>query len=151
MKRVLILMLLALPMTTLAQKPNSVTRQVSSRDVVEKDVPKVFGEIMMTEQQGRPVVRVIFDSKSGKLIQGKQMRIDMDALRSYRFESVLEAVNSMSAMGWEVGSSYVWETRTGNELHIAVSKDAPKMLPPDLTSKETKEGAGKEAPKSGRK
>lgn len=151
MKRVLILMLLVVPMMTLAQKPKTVTKQVNSRDAVVKDVPRVFGEIMMIEQQGRPVVRVIFDSKSGKLIQAKQMRIDMDALRAYRFESVLEAVNTMSAMGWQIGSSYVWEARTGNELHIAVSKKAPKMLTPDLTLKDTKGGAGKEAPKGGRK
>ncbi len=149
MKRVLILMLLAVPMMTMAQKPKTVTREVNSREAVKEDVPKVFGEIMMSEQQGRPIVRVIFDSKTGKLIQDKQMRIDMDALRSYKFDSLLEAVNTLSAMGWEIGESYIWETRTGNELHIAVCKESPKMMAPDLTTKVA--GGDKEAPKGGRK
>lgn len=143
-------MLLALPMMALAQKPKSSTREVNSKEAVEQSVPKVYGEILMSEQQGRPIVRVIFDAASGKLITDKQMRIDMEALRSYKFDSVLEAMNTLSAMGWEIGDSYIWETRTGNELHIAFSKESPKMMAPDLTSKGADAG-GKESPKGAKK
>ena len=86
------LVLLALPVMAMAQKPTKSTRSLNSQEVSTTSIPKLYGEIMMTEQQGRPVVRIIFDSASGKLIQDKQMRIDMEALKSYRFGSVLEAV-----------------------------------------------------------
>lgn len=145
------LVLLALPVMAMAQKPTKTTRELNSQQVTSTSIPKVYGEIMMVEQQGRPVVRVMFDSASGKLIQDKQMRIDMEALKSYRFESVLEAINTLSALGWTIGDSYVWETRTGSELHISFSKNSPKMLTPDLTKKDAGKDAGKEAPKGGRK
>lgn len=151
MKRVLMLVLLALPVMAMAQKPTKSTRSLNSQEVSTTSIPKLYGEIMMTEQQGRPVVRIIFDSASGKLIQDKQMRIDMEALKSYRFGSVLEAVNTLSAMGWTIGESYVWEARTGNELHIAFSKPSPKMMTPDLTKKDAGKDAGKGDAKGGRK
>ena len=141
MKKLIVLMLLALPVFAMAQRPQKVTKGTEG-EVVMTNVPKIYCEVYVVEQQGREIVRVVFDNNVGKLIQDKELKVELDNLSKTRFDSVLHAINTLSALGWNIGEIYQMEKRAGVETHILASKEAPKLLKPDLTQSAEKAAGG---------
>lgn len=143
MKKLIVMMLLALPLFAMAQRPEKVTKGVSG-DAEMTVAPLLYCEIYVVEQQNRDIIRVIFDNNTGTLIQDKELRVELDNLRKMHFESVLHAVNILSALGWSLSESFQMEKRNGVETHILFSKPVPKLLKPDISDggKSTSTGGG---------
>ncbi|WP_306641989.1 hypothetical protein [Sanyastnella coralliicola] len=140
MKKLIMILMLALPVVAFAQKPTKATKTVRS-EATEGTVPNFYGEILVMNQQGRQIIRVIFDNNTSRLIQDKELRVELDNLKKMQWESVLHAINTLSALGWEIGDSFETETRTGTEMHMLVYKGVPKLMAPSIEP--SKEGANK--------
>ena len=147
MKKMILMVVLVLPLALSAQKTKPASRGVESTKVAEMEIPNVYGEIIVTDNQNRDVVKVKFDDASMRLVQGKVLRTEMDQLARFRFNSTLQAINYMSALGWTIGESYSMERRAGAEMHILISKPSPKMLKPDLAGERVAPSKGKETGK----
>ena len=140
MKKLIMILMLALPVVAFAQKPTKATKTVRS-EVAEAAIPNYYGEILVLNQQGRQIIRVIFDNNTARLIQDKELRVELDNLKKMQWDSVLHAVNTLSALGWQVGDSFETESRTGNEMHLLIYKGVPKLMAPSIEP--SKEGANK--------
>lgn len=137
MKKMILMVVLVLPLALSAQKTKPATRGVENTKMGEMTVPMVYGEIVVTDQQNRDNVKVRFDDATMRLVQGKVQKMEMDQIERFRFNSTLQAINYLSALGWTIGDSYSMERRTGSELHIIISQPSPKMLKPDLAGERT--------------
>lgn len=146
MKKLILMMLFAVPMLASAQGMSKVADRSGQP---QQNWPHFYGEVLVTQQQNREIVRVVFENEMIGLITDKSMRKEIDLLRTYSFNSVLHALNTLTAMGWEVGDTYELTRRTGDELHILVHKESPKMLMPNLSAEKDKEG-GKVDQRKGR-
>lgn len=126
------MIVLVLPLAMTAQK--GTPAQKTMKGEMEMDFPQYYGEVIITQQQNRDVVRVMFDNATQRLIQGKAMKEEINLLSQIRFQSPLHALNTLSGLGWKIQHQYVVGKRGEDEVHILVSKDAPKMLKPDLNA-----------------
>ncbi len=121
MKKLIVLMVVALPLFAAAQTSTSMQTAKGG-----KMLPNFYGEILVTQQQNRDVVRIMFDPIASRMVTEKTIRDEMEQLRTRSFTSLLEAMNVLSAMGWSIGTSYEMERRDGEELHVVFSK--PTLL-----------------------
>lgn len=121
MKKLIVLAAVVLPLLAAAQTSTSMG---ASKGV--KVLPNFYGEILLTQQQNRDIVRIVFDQTSSRMVTDKQVRNDMEEMRKRSFGSLLEAMNVVSAMGWTIGESYETERRDDEEIHVIISK--PTLL-----------------------
>lgn len=123
MKKLIVLMVAALPLFAVAQTSSSMSTTKG-----EKVLPNFYGEILVTQQQNRDIVRIQFDPQSSRMVTDKVTRDQMQQLRTRSFSSVTEAMNVISAMGWTIGDSYEIERRDEEELHILFYKPTMMVL-----------------------
>jgi hypothetical protein len=100
------------------------------------DLPIYYGEIIATEQQGRMSVRLNFEANTRMLIADKDVRNQVEELSKTRFESVLEVLNTCSAMGWKLVSTYESEGRNGKVQFFVIGKPTLMTMPPTGDKKE---------------
>jgi len=100
------------------------------------DLPIYYGEIVAVEQQGRLMVRLNFENSTRMLIADKDVRSQVEELSKTRFETVLEVLNTCSAMGWKLVSSYESEGRNGKAQYFVIGKPTLMTMPPTGDKKE---------------
>ena len=94
------------------------------------DLPIYYGEIVAVEQQGRLMVRLNFENSTRMLIADKDVRSQVEELSKTRFETVLEVLNTCSAMGWKLVSSYESEGRNGKSEYFVRGNPTLMAMPP---------------------
>jgi len=100
------------------------------------DLPIYYGEIVAVEQQGRTMVRLNFENSTRMLIADKDVRSQVEELSKTRFESVLEVLNTCSAMGWKLVSTYEIDGRNGKSQYFVIGKPTLMTMPPTGDKKE---------------
>ncbi|MFM1930742.1 MAG: hypothetical protein RL226_45 [Bacteroidota bacterium] len=126
MKKLIMLLLIALPMVAFTQTRKT-TQEMDGKGVNEPEPKAYYGEVLVIDQQGRQIVRVNFDGATTAALMDKTVLDEIEKLRKTSFENILQAINTVSLMGWKVGDSFTVETRQGKEIHILISKDQMKI------------------------
>ena len=91
---------------------------------------KVYGEVTLTEFQGQTNVKLNFGKAVRAMTQDKMLIADIDALSKIKFTSVSDALNTLSAYGWNVETTYSIETRTGLVTTMIISKSGVRLVKP---------------------
>jgi hypothetical protein len=151
MKKVLIIALALAPVFGFAQRTSGdsgMTGRDASRTAADArtadpgrtaptvDLPIYYGEIVAVEQQGRTMVRLNFENNTRMLISDKVVRNQVEELSKTRFESVLEVLNTCSAMGWKLVSTYETDGRNGKSQYFVIGKPTLMTTPPTGDKKE---------------
>ena len=53
--------------------------------------------------------------------------VEIEELNRMRFDSVIEAMNTLASYGWELEESYTIETRTGALTYIIFAKEVDRL------------------------
>jgi sporulation-control protein spo0M len=146
MKKLILMLCLAIPMIGMSQTRKT-TQEMDGR--VPNETKTYFGEVLIIDQQGRQIIRVNFDGNTGSAVSDKELRIEMENLKKTSFESVLQAVNTASLLGWKIGESFTIETKQGKEIHILMSKELEKVDMGNIKigGQDSKDAGSKVAPK----
>ena len=76
-----------------------------------------YGELVSFTQANNEMVRFNIDDIVLRMTRDQDFLKAVEALKTYRFESTLQALNVLASHGWEVRSSTVVRGRNGDEQH----------------------------------
>lgn len=122
MKKIIILMMLIVPVGLMAQ-----LQKVDANKEGEVVGSKVYGEATIQDVQGTQSVKFSFGKAISGIVMDKMIMKDVEALRKMRFNSVSDALNTMSSFGWDIEMSYETVIRTGTITTLIISKDGQKL------------------------
>jgi hypothetical protein len=88
-----------------------------------------YGKLVIQPQAGREVVRFLVDPIVEETVLDREFKKALKGMRSYRFDNELQALNILASHGWEVRSSMVVSTRTGDEHHHLMARPMAVMMP----------------------
>ena len=123
--------MLVVPMGLMAQ----IAPKVQVKNSTEIKGSKLYGEIIIQEFQGAVSVKVDFGKAISGITAEKMILNDVETLRKARFNSVADALNTVSSFGWTVELSYDTVVRSGTITTIVISKDGQKLRRPEAPSK----------------
>lgn len=132
------MMLLIIPMGMMAQKTK--VQQNNTQGVVGS---KVYGEVTVQDFQGSASIKLDFGKVIGGITVDKMIMKDVEALRKMRFNSMADALNTLSSFGWEVELSYETTIRTGTITTIIISKGGQKLKKAEAPGKTIPQKGGK--------
>ena len=81
----------------------------------------------LTENQGRVSVKLDFGKTISEIVTDKMILVEIEELNRMRFDSVIEAMNTLASYGWELEESYTIETRTGALTYIVFAKEVDRL------------------------
>jgi len=129
-KHILILAFLSLgALSAFSQgiKSPSNVHGVNSGKFEEYKKSNIFGVVNISSQDGRDIVMVEFDEEIFKQISDKQLVNNCRSLSSYKYRSLIEALNVLSAYGWSVVLDYTSESKHGTAAKMIISKEVDKL------------------------
>ena len=90
---------------------------------------KLYGEVIKSQINGRTSVRVSFDAVMDRMGSDKELIGVAQHIKSYKFTSLVEALNILSSHGWHVET--VWTTlgTMGEVQHFLISNEVEKLSP----------------------
>ncbi|MGB1032461.1 MAG: hypothetical protein ACPGWM_07590 [Flavobacteriales bacterium] len=130
MKKIIIMMMLIIPVGLMAQM-----EKVKGKNSTEVAGSKVFGEIIIQDFQGSTSVKLGFGKTIETVSIDKMIMKDVEALGRMKFNSVSDALNTISSFGWDVEFSYDVTVRTGTITTIVISKDGQMLRKAEAPSK----------------
>lgn len=104
-----------------------------------------YGRVISYMQANNEQVRFQCDDMVWRMTRDQDFLKALESLNSYRFESLLEALNVLASHGWEVRTSMVLNGRNGEEQHILMARPVDNMMPasPWLDKRPTEGGRQK--------
>ena len=110
-------------------KSQSNTKENPKNISSDAGASKLYGEITLSEINGRTSVKVSFDPIMDRMTSEKNALAEVYNLKEFRFASLGQALNVLSSHGWNV--EMVWTTlgRTGEAQHFLISRDVKKLSP----------------------
>lgn len=88
-----------------------------------------YGELVSFTQANNEMVRFNIDDIVLRMTRDQDFLKAVEALKTYRFESTLQALNVLASHGWEVRSSTVVRGRNGDEQHHLLARPVDNMMP----------------------
>jgi len=98
-----------------------------SKEEQKKSSAEIYLSMSLTENQGRVSVKLDFGKIISEIVTDKIILLEIEELSRMRFDSVIEAMNSLASYGWELEESYTIETRTGALTYIIFSKEVDRL------------------------
>ncbi len=121
MKRILIIAILCLPISLLAQTKGAPTKpQVAGTDYSQNTM--MYADIIVSMNQDRATVRLSFGDNYRDMNLSKAEIVKIENIKSMRFGNSVDALNSLNSLGFRYSGSYTVDTRNGSESHIIVEK-----------------------------
>ena len=112
---------------TQATRTNSLDKP-SQMDVQEGVF--LYGSMVVFQQNSREVVKISFDETVSRTVTNKEVISLTEQLSSYRYTSLVEALNVLSSHGWNVCQTWTQEgSRTGTEVHFLLRMNIKKSTP----------------------
>ena len=90
---------------------------------------KLYGEVTLSEVNGRTSVKVSFDPIMDRMGSEKDAIAVVHYLKEFRFSSLGQALNVLSSHGWNVEMVWTALGRTGEVQHFLISRDVKKLSP----------------------
>ena len=109
------------------EERNVKSKSASSMSYVSAS--KIYGELQVSEVQGKTIVKIIFDNYLGKIEKLNPSLASASEISNFRYTSLGQALNILSSHGWNV--DHVWTTmeRTGTVQHFLVSHAVSGLSP----------------------
>ena len=98
-----------------------------SKEEQQKSSAEIYLSMALTENQGRVSVKLDFGKTISEIITDKMILVEIEELSKMRFDSVIEAMNTLASYGWELEESYTFETRTGALTFIVFAKEVDRL------------------------
>jgi len=90
---------------------------------------KIYGEVTLSEINGRTSVKVSFDPIMDRMGSDKDALAIVHHLKDYRFPSLGQALNVLSSHGWYVEMVWTALGRAGEVQHFLISHDVKNLSP----------------------
>ena len=88
-----------------------------------------YGELVSFTQANNENVKFNADDIMLRMTRDQDFLKALENLRTYRFESTVQALNVLASHGWEVRSSMVVRGRNGDEQHYLLARPVDAMMP----------------------
>ena len=98
-----------------------------SKEEQQKSSAEIYLSMALTENQGRVSVKLDFGKTISGIVTDKMILVEIEELSKMRFNSVIEAMNTLASYGWELEESYTFETRTGALTFIVFAKEVDRL------------------------
>lgn len=136
MKKIVLILLIAVPTLVFGQRDRNTEmagKTAPTRvEATDSNPIYFFGEIITMDQQGRTIVRVSFDDTAKNLVGDKDVRVEIDDLARTRFNTLMEALNAASSLGWSLVTTYESESKNSKMTHFVISRKVASMATPAL-------------------
>ena len=135
MKRLGILLATAAMLTTVSmsaqvEKGYAYSRESSKEMRPERPMHKVYGELTVTNNNGRVVIKVDFNEMLlGKMSRDRDILEVTSELASHKYASLSEALNVLSSHGWEVEEVWTQSGKMANNTNFLISKSVSEVTP----------------------
>jgi hypothetical protein len=124
MKKIFLLMMLLVPVLGFSQRD---AQGGLSKEEQQKSSAEIYLSMALTENQGRVSVKLDFGKTISEIVTDKMILVEIEELSKMRFDSVIEAMNTLASYGWELEESYSIETRTGALTFIVFAKEVDRL------------------------
>lgn len=88
-----------------------------------------YGELVSFTLANNENVKFNADDIMLRMTRDQDFLKALENLRTYRFESTVQALNVLASHGWEVRSSMVVRGRNGDEQHYLLARPVDAMMP----------------------
>jgi hypothetical protein len=96
---------------------------------VDAGASKLYGEVTLSEINGRTSVKVSFDPIMNRLGAEKGAIAVINNVKDHKFSSLGEALNVLSSHGWNVEMGWTSLGRVGEVQHFLISHEVKKLSP----------------------
>ena len=110
-------------------KSKSNTKENPKNISSDAGASKLYGEVTLSEVNGRTSVKVSFDPIMDRMGSEKDAIALVHYLKEFRFSSLGQALNVLSSHGWNVEMVWTALGRTGEVQHFLISRDVKKLFP----------------------
>lgn len=128
--------LLALGLIGLAFHSHAQDGNLSSKGDLKSEVVtskirqgEFYGTLVVRKQTNTEIVRFNVDDIMLRMTRDGEFRANVQAIRTHRFGSALEALNVLSSHGWQVRSTMVVRGRQGDEQHYLMAYSTDRLMP----------------------
>ena len=153
MRKILMLMLFVAPLALCAQTkkdPRTKTKEKETKEVVTKEKKEPFTQkavgIMRTNENiyceivigsaglnGVASIKIVLGANYKQVIQDKMILAGLESAKAVRYNSVVDALNALNAVGFRLVTSYQLDARGAVETHLVMEGEnsAPDMNIPE--------------------
>ena len=110
-------------------KSKSNTKENPKNIATDVGASKLYGEVTLSEINGRTSVKVSFDPIMDRMESDKDAIAVVHHLKEFRFSSIGQALNVLSSHGWNVEMVWTALGRSGEVQHFLISHDVKKLSP----------------------
>ena len=105
------------------------TRENPKNMQLDAESSKLYGEVSLSEINGRTSVKVIFDPVMDRMGAERNAISVIQHVKDHKFSTLGEALNVLSSHGWNVEMGWTSLGRAGEVQHFLISREVKRIFP----------------------